>query len=260
MLNQTLIELPPLFPDFVAHRGMPVSDEALPEGILLPARLRNAVRSRQIEFFCGRRCAQQALEIVGANAADIPLGRDGSPTWPSGFVGSIAHTDRHAVAAVTRRSNALSLGIDVENLMPTRTAHQVAPLVTTSAEYHRLFNRPEDANTLTTILFSAKEAIFKCFYPLLQQKFDFTDVEIVSIDTVLGSFGFSFSKPPRSKRVPATSRFFGKMAIIDNVVHTGVLLPPMPDAGGTLSRNISIPAGERSGGMNGYNPIGQVDT
>lgn len=224
MSNLPLIGTPNLFPDYVAHRGVRVFEgNTLPAEIRLPAQLRNAVRSRQAEYVSGRLCAQEALQLLGATATDIPFAEDGSPTWPSGFVGSITHSNRQAFAAVTWKSKAISLGLDVETIMPPDTARQLAPLVATSGEYQRLSGRALEPQLLTTIIFSAKETIFKCFYPILKFRFDFTDVEIVSINPESGTFSFVPGNSI-SRFLPGPMQWPGRMAVIDDLVHTGFLL------------------------------------
>jgi enterobactin synthetase component D len=215
---------PPLFPNFVVHRGMIVSDQdGASWGIPLPAQLKNAVARRRAEFICGRLCAREGLKILGATHFEIPIGADRSPTWPPGFVGSITHSGGMAFAAVARREQAQSLGLDVEKIMSRETALELAPLLATSEEYSRLLTSPEDHPRLTTIIFSAKEAIFKCLYPIIKRQFDFIDVEINSIDRNNGIFSFSLSRSI-SEHVPDDTNFRGKVAIIDNFVHAGLVL------------------------------------
>ncbi len=162
--------------------------------------------------------------MLGAADADIPIGEDGSPAWPSGIVGSITHSNGLAFAAVAWRSKAISLGIDVERIIPLSTAAQLVPLITSSDEYQRLRADPVDAEFLTTIVFSAKETIFKCIYPLVKRRFDFIDAEILSIDASAGTFSFALS-PTISRLLPVKTPLVGKLAIIADLIHTGLLLP-----------------------------------
>ena len=214
----------PLFPEFVVHRGMMVSeqDDASLK-IPLPYQLKNAVSRRRAEFICGRLCAREALKLLEAPCLDIPMGADRSPIWPSGFVGSITHSEDMAFAAVARTEQAQSLGLDVEKRMSRDTALELAPILATSDEYDRLLHPPWDHPLLTTALFSAKETIFKCLYPVIKRQFDFTDVEITSFDTKDGTFSFALSRSI-SELLPAASHHCGRVAIVDNLVHTGTVL------------------------------------
>ena len=216
--------LPALFPNFVVHLGMIVSDLADASVKLpLPSQLQDAVSHRRAEFICGRLCAREALKRLGATYFDIPMGADRSPIWPSGFVGSITHAEGMAFAAVARSVQAQSLGLDVEKIMPRDTALELASILAMPDEYDRLAQSPWDHPLLTTAIFSAKETIFKCLYPVVNRQFDFTEVEITSFDTKEGTFAFSLSRSIE-ELVPAATHHRGRVAVVDNLVHTGLVL------------------------------------
>jgi enterobactin synthetase component D len=218
------IILPSLFPKFVVHRSMIVSDQAdASSEILLPPQLRDAVSHRVAEFISGRLCARQALTILGATQFDIPMGADRCPIWPPGFVGSITHADGTVFAAVARAAQAQSLGLDAEKIMSRETALELAPILATSDEYDRLLKSPWDHQLLTTSIFSAKETIFKCLYPIIRRQFDFLDVSITSIDSNDGTFSFSISRS-LSKIFQVAIHHRGRVAVVDGLVHTGLFL------------------------------------
>jgi enterobactin synthetase component D len=226
ILTLSPMDISKLFPDYVVHRGMTSwKASTLPAEILLPAALKRAVRRRQIDYVTGRLCARDALSRLGSAVVDIPPGEDGCPAWPSGVVGSITHSNGLAFAAVTWESRAKSLGIDIEKIMPSATAEEMMPLVATPQEYQNLLNQPVNTQLMTTIIFCAKETIFKCLYPILKFRFDFTDVEIVAIDIVSGRFS-AISRPLISKSFPELGRLTGGVAVIGDSVYTSLLLPP----------------------------------
>jgi enterobactin synthetase component D len=201
-----------------------VSDQndTAPE-IVLPPQISRSVAQRRAEFVSGRLCARDALKTLGATYLDIPIGADRSPIWPSGFVGSITHSNGMAFAAVARASQAQSLGLDVEKIMPRDTACELGPILATSAEYNRLLTSPWDHPLLVTSVFSAKETIFKCLYPVIKRQFDFMDVEMTSLDASNGTFSFSLSAE-LSKVFPDATNHIGRMAFVDGLVHTGLVL------------------------------------
>jgi enterobactin synthetase component D len=200
------------------------AEDAAASEIILPPQIRKAVLRRRAEFISGRLCARAALKALGATQLDVPIGADGSPLWPPGFVGSITHANGLAFAAVARMSQAQSLGLDVEKIMPPDTARMLAPILATADEYDRLLNSPWDKTLLTTTIFSAKEAIFKCLYPVIGRRFDFTDVEMTSIDGKNGTFTFSLGGSI-ARLVPQATSQSGRLALVDGLVHTGLLLP-----------------------------------
>jgi 4'-phosphopantetheinyl transferase EntD len=106
-------------------------------------------------------------------------------------IGSITHTADYCAAAVASRAFVTSIGIDVEKLN-----HDCAwpiDLICTQSERAQL--EKEDANDrvpLIARLFSAKEAFYKCQYPVTREFLDFQDVSI----TFAGDC-FSVSAPAR---------------------------------------------------------------
>jgi enterobactin synthetase component D len=218
-------DIPKLFPDFVVHTGIRYWElKTLPAEVPLPSRLKDAVWRRQADYVSGRLCAQEALNRLGAAALNVASGQDGCPVWPSGIVGSITHSNGFAFAAVAWESRARSLGLDTETLMSSATAKEIAPLITTPLEYQNLSRLPISEPLLTTIIFSVKETIFKCLYPLLKFRFDFTDVEVTAIDITSGSFR-AIPKPSLSTPFFDPFHLAGSFVVIVNIIHTGLILP-----------------------------------
>ena len=116
--------------------------------------------------------ARGLLEHLDHREFAITKARSGAPLWPPGIVGSLAHDETMAVAAVARATNFSQLGIDIE---PAETLpDKLAELVSTPAErlrYGRRFlERPH--------LFAAKEAVYKAVHPSDGIFLDYRDVEI----------------------------------------------------------------------------------
>lgn len=135
-----------------------------------------AAQSRIEQFTAGRVCSRIALGRLGV-AATTPIvrGEDRAPIWPPGFVGSIAHTDAWCAAAVAREEDLRSIGIDLEPATPLKEA--LWRRVCTSAERERLREGP-DPGLRGKILFSAKESVYKCQYPITHQFLGFHAVEL----------------------------------------------------------------------------------
>jgi 4'-phosphopantetheinyl transferase EntD len=143
--------------------------------------LPEAVDKRKREYRAGRHCARRALQSLGFAGAPILRRADRTPIWPSGSVGSIAHTGKGdsavALAAVARAEHRRSLGIDIEQstaLNPDLYSRVLTAREQSYLEKQELFL----AGTLAKLSFSAKEAYYKCQYPLTGQFLDFTDVEL----------------------------------------------------------------------------------
>jgi 4'-phosphopantetheinyl transferase EntD len=85
---------------------------------------------------------------------------------------------------------------------------------------------PEERTAAATLLFSAKEALYKCQYPLFAQRLDFHDMQIAPLDWGRPRGAFTI-RPTRSiaiieaARVPLVVQY----AFHDGFVSTGVAMP-----------------------------------
>jgi len=148
----------------------------------LPQALRQATEKRQREFFAGRWCAEQALLCLGAGSTHVGMAEDRAPIWPDGVVGSITHTGDFAAAAVAWAADIAGLGIDSERIIGPAAARDIADIC--MVDEATLFEAPHGRSfcEFCTFVFSAKEAVFKCLFPLTRKFLEFSDVRITSLD------------------------------------------------------------------------------
>lgn len=144
------------------------------EGGLYPeeaAHVARAVPKRRREFAAGRACARRALAALGVARVPIPVARDRSPVWPDGIVGSISHTSDYGAAAVAFAEDFDGIGIDVEGIEPLKP--ELWRLILTPDERARI-----DDGVDAKVVFSIKEAVYKCQYAQTRTMLDFGDVEV----------------------------------------------------------------------------------
>ncbi|MBI3544980.1 MAG: 4'-phosphopantetheinyl transferase superfamily protein [Gammaproteobacteria bacterium] len=160
--------------------GVTAAELRLPgdPALLFPAEtlnLTSAVPRRIQEFSAGRLCARRALTQLGFADHPLLMGGDRRPQWPSSVVGSITHTAGICAVAVAARSQFQAIGLDMEivgHVSPEMWSH-----VCTSEETAWLKMLPEPEQTrYATLIFSAKEAFYKCQYELTQQWLEFDDI------------------------------------------------------------------------------------
>lgn len=149
---------------------------------------------RNREFAVGRHCAHAALNQLGITA-DVPADVDRKPIWPNGIAGSISHSHNFAWAAVAKQDSVKSIGIDTEIVVDDRTIRQVAKEITVDAEQRLMSKIHGDVKTAFTVVFSAKESIYKCLYPLNAQFFGFHDVLLVEATDQTVTFAQQPSNP-----------------------------------------------------------------
>ena len=116
--------------------------------------------------------ARRLLAQLGYPDAQVPKGSGGEPVWPAGVIGSLAHDDEIAIAAVGLSNDFASIGIDVE---PTGALPaEMLALVATPRERRII----DDGLLQAKLLFAAKEAVYKAVYPLDRVFLEFGDIEI----------------------------------------------------------------------------------
>lgn len=219
----TALDAPTAVPRFARLVSVPIA--ATDAGEPVPARLRNACLKRRREFVAGRQCAAYALQLLGTPAwsLEIQTGAGGEPLWPAGYVGSITHTDTMAACAVATVDRAAALGIDAEHVVDAARAARTSRVVLHACE-SRLKARGFDSPTLFTLMFSAKEALFKCLYPTVRRRFDYRDAAIRQIDVDDRRIVIELL----TTLAPGYERGFqltGEFAIDKGVVFTGFHIP-----------------------------------
>jgi enterobactin synthetase component D len=166
---------------------------SLPILLPLPLSLSKASSKRKTEYLAGRHYAVAALRAAACEDITPPaMGEDRLPQWPAGWLGSITHSNGEAIAAVSRASETRLLGIDVETLIDPASVDGIAALVALEGELS-LFGSCTASQALT-ILFSAKESLYKALYPDTQRFMDFSAARIVAFDASAGSLTLSLTE------------------------------------------------------------------
>jgi enterobactin synthetase component D len=220
-LGAELFEVP------VAYASEAFSPDALGrfDEASLPPELARAVPKRRLEFLAGRRCARTALRELAPDLAEAPIaiGERGSPVWPAGLRGSITHTHGFAAAVVVRAETVLGIGLDTERLITSARAEGVAGLVANPRELERLEATGLDRATLLTLVFSAKESLFKCLYPRVGRYFDFKEATVEAV--ALSSRSFTLVLETELGGLARGARLEGRFAQADDLLHPGITLP-----------------------------------
>jgi 4'-phosphopantetheinyl transferase EntD len=197
--------------------------------------VRRAVVKRRREFATVRLCARTALARLGRTpgpilpAGDGPLWADRAPRWPDGIVGSMTHCDGYRAAAVAREEEVASLGVDAESNAPLPEGVQDTVLL------------PEERDTVTRLgafsgvawdrlLFSAKESVFKAWFPLTGRWLDFLECAI-SPDPHRGTFSAMLRIPGPTVAGERIDQFSGRWRVRrtggKELVATAVVVPAL---------------------------------
>ena len=150
--------------------------------VLLPEEeqiVAHAVEARRREYAAVRSCARACLGRLGYRRVPILPGVGGAPSWPAGVLGSMTHCAGYAAAAVGPVPQISAIGIDAEPDVPLPDG--VLDLIATAAERDRLAVAEMEPGSPNwdRLLFSAKEAVYKAWFPLVGEWLDHQQAEII---------------------------------------------------------------------------------
>ncbi|MCL1125679.1 4'-phosphopantetheinyl transferase family protein [Shewanella surugensis] len=150
--------------------------------IALPSKLEKAVPKRQAEFLAGRFLAKTCFTDLSLPYKEIINGSDRCPIWPKNIIGTITHSNETAACAITTAANIVALGIDLEYDINVKTCEDIYKSIINEQEetFLRSLNCP--FNQVMTLVFSAKESIYKALYPKIKQFFNFDAVTITALN------------------------------------------------------------------------------
>ena len=161
-----------------------------------------AVPKREREFSTGRLLARRLLAELGH--VDFALLRDANrlPLWPENVVGSISHTQNLCIVAIASDQARLGLGVDVEPDQPVKPGLERMVCTPREREWLETTDADESGRRCRAI-FSAKEAVYKAFYPRLREFWGFQDVEV---DIQFGENRFLAQLPESADRSEVEGR------------------------------------------------------
>ncbi len=203
------------------------------------AALAGAVPKRVREFTTGRACARRALARLGVDRAAMVPGERGLPPWPPGTTGSITHCDGYRAAAAARTDRLRALGIDAEPDGPLPPG--VLDVVASPPERAALIALAGQWPDVSwdRLLFCAKEAVYKAWFPIERSWLGFDDVHVdldprgrFTVDVlVTAAHGFPRSTAAGPRGAASSWRW-------PALRHPGP--EPACDAGGVLTFSMSV--------------------
>lgn len=161
------------------------------------AELSNAGRKRKAEHLAGRIAAAHALP----DHAVPGIGPSGEPLWPEGVSGSITHSGTQAMAVVVRHQDAL-VGIDCEAILPDHEAREIQDGIVDAQEAMCLTHSCYPFALALTLVFSAKESLFKALFPKVKiyMGFEWARVTELTEKTITLALSRPAGQYPEDKR------------------------------------------------------------
>ena len=150
-------------------------------GVACPATIRSSVVKRQASFLAGRALVAHAFDLAQLPPSDIPIGPNRAPIWPTGISGSISHTTKFCACLVSQNPMQF-VGIDIETFLTAKNLPAVMKRVITDHEKKWLATQDDEIDLeLCTLIFSAKETIYKALFPIAQHFFGFDAAHISAL-------------------------------------------------------------------------------
>jgi len=197
------------------------SDGLYPEEQALILR---AADQRRREFTTVRSCARAALAKLGLPPAPILRGEDGAPIWPAGVVGSMTHCRAYRAAVVARASAVCSVGVDAEPNEPLPPDVMDVVVREDERAWVSCLQATSPEVNWDRLLFSAKESVFKTWYPLKRRWLDFNQVAI-TIESVGGTFSVRLVDSSATTVASALTSFGGRWLARDGLLLTAIAVP-----------------------------------
>lgn len=184
-----------------------------------------AVDKRRREYTTVRHCARQALAELGVAPAAIGNGKNREPLWPAGIVGAMTHCDGYRAAAVARANTLASLGIDAEPHLPLPDRIRDTVLRPEEVPHLQQLADLDPGVHWERVLFSAKESVYKAWFPLARDWLGFEDATL-TFDAAGGTFTARLHKTGLRVGDRALDTVRGRWRVADGLILTCVTIPP----------------------------------
>jgi 4'-phosphopantetheinyl transferase EntD len=180
----------------------------------------SSIPERRAEFLTGRKCAHDALSKLGGASQPILRGPNREPLWPEGVVGSITHCGDYCAAAVARSHGERWIGIDAELNQPLPQG--IIDIIASPSEIEQAAGALRRIPNWDRLVFSAKESVYKAWYPCRQMRFDALDYSITFLPES-SCFEVSFSSADFNGD-KAGARFYGRYLVGSDLILTSVVV------------------------------------
>jgi 4'-phosphopantetheinyl transferase EntD len=157
--------------------------------ITIPKEIEKSVISRKSDFLAGRYTAKLAINNI--QEADfthqVEIGENRQPLFPLGLCGSISHSSSEAMCIIQKDRTPVCLhttpGIDIEPVISVQECDVIVDKISAQSERLMLLELGFKLGECATILFSAKESVFKSLSSILVGKGKFNNIVLNRVFT-----------------------------------------------------------------------------
>jgi 4'-phosphopantetheinyl transferase EntD len=222
--------------------GARASEAFGPDGsaVLYPeeaALVASSTEGRREEFTTVRGCARRALAALGLPPAPVLPGRRNVPQWPAGVVGSMTHCAGYRAAVLARQTDLVAVGIDAEPDLPLPDRVLASIALPGELAWARTPVAGARQVCRDRLLFSAKEAVYKTWFPLVGIELDFDDAALTfrtdEDSPRRGTFRAEILRPGSGPDGRPVTEFGGRWLADRGLVVTAIAVPARPEAEST---------------------------
>lgn len=182
----------------------------------------NAGDKRKREFISGRVMARKLMAELGRPEQALLNREDRTPIWPEGVIGSISHCDDFCAVAIASTDQVQSLGLDVEPDSPLED-ELISELAFGDEIAWIEANGEFDRGRRLRMLFVAKEAAYKCQFPLTGASLEFSDLA-VDFAPDCKTFTARLTNPAKFNSI--WSNIHGRLLIREGYIFGGAMIRP----------------------------------
>ena len=184
-----------------------------------PSYYHNCSLKRKAEYLGGRYCASLSLACRFASQQQVNTGKHREPIWPLGVVGSISHCATKAIAVTGLNTDYKYVGIDYEEIVSNKNYYRLKQYILAHDEMYAFKQSDLCQERILTLVFSAKESLYKALFPYVKRFFGFKDAKMVCVDLNTGLFQIQLVNQI-CKDYPIGKVFTGEFRFIGNHVLT----------------------------------------
>lgn len=141
-----------------------------------------ATPRQRLGYLGGRLCAERGLQSLLGTREAVGHDDQGAPDWPLHCTGSISHSSHDACAMVAHCDASAGIGVDTEGVVDANVAREIGLVCCTPCERARWLDAAPQPELVATLIFSAKECLYKALAPWLRRFVDFDEAETLSLD------------------------------------------------------------------------------
>ncbi len=191
-----------------------------------------AVGKRRNEFMTVRACARDAMRSLDIQAHPLLPGKGGAPSWPDEVVGSMTHCTGFRAAAVAKQEDFESIGIDAEPNRPLAVTALEVVARASEVDMLDLLQQKHPEVAMDRVLFCAKEAVYKAWFPLYHEYVGWHDIA-VQLDAS------GFAARVQMQREEEAITFYGKWIANSRLICAACTVPLVGStAANALHRNV----------------------